>query len=470
MKLPSLFVIAAALAASTASAERLPNVVVLFADDQGYSDVGVFGAEGFATPNLDRMAAEGRKFTDFYVAQPVCGASRAALLTGCYPNRIGISGAPGPGSRIGISADEVTLAELVKQRGYATAMFGKWHLGDAPQFLPTRHGFDEYFGLPYSNDMWPFHPTAPKDRYPPLPLIEGEEVIATNPDQSQLTRQYTERAVQFIEKQKDTPFFLYVAYAMPHVPLFASEEFVGTTERGLYGDVIAEIDWSAGEILKKIDSLGLGEDTLVVYTSDNGPWLSYGEHGGTAKPLREGKGTTWEGGVREPCLMRWTGTIPAGTTCSEPAMTIDILPTVAAMTGAELPEHKIDGKNILPLMTGGSDAESPHQVLYFYYKNNDLEALRSGDWKLHLPHSYRSLKPGMPVATGGTPHPYIQRQTGTELYNLADDLGETTDVAADHPEVIERLLALAEQARADLGDRLTKRPPGGDVRPAGRLP
>ena len=316
-----------------AETSKTPNVVLVFADDLGYADLSCYGAKGYRTPNLDRLAAEGVKFTDFYVPQAVCSASRTALLTGCYPNRVGILGALGPKNRHGINDDETTLGEVFKSRGYATAIYGKWHLGHHPQFLPPRHGFDEYFGLPYSNDMWPKHPEA-KHAFPDLPLIEGEKTIALNPDQSQLTTQYAEHAVSFIERHRDQPFFVYLAHSMPHVPLFVSDKYQGRTERGLFGDVIEEVDWSVGQILATLEKLKLDEQTLVIFTSDNGPWLSYGDHAGSAEPLREGKGTSFDGGVREPCVMRWPGRIPPGAVCHEPAMTIDLLPTLAKLIGA----------------------------------------------------------------------------------------------------------------------------------------
>src|SRR5262249_909147 len=334
------------------------------------------------TPHLDRMAREGVRFTDFYVAQPVCSASRAALLTGCYPNRIGILYAILPSDRHGISDKEMTLAEVLKSRGYATAIYGKWHLGHRPKFLPTRHGFDEYFGLPYANDM--FH-QEPDDNYPAdLPLMEGEKVVGLNPDQTKLTTLYTERAVKFIEQNKNRPFFLYVPHAMPHVPLHVSNKFKGKSKQGLYGDVIMEIDWSVGEILAALKKHDLDSNTLVIYTSDNGPWLAFGNHAGSAGPLREGKMTTWEGGVRMPCIMRWPGKIPGGSVCREPVMSIDILPTMGKLAGAELPKLPIDGLDIWPLISGKPGARSPHEALYFYWFNH-LQAVRSGRWKLHLP-------------------------------------------------------------------------------------
>ena len=448
------------LLASTFATAAPPNVVIIFTDDQGYADVGSFGAQGFTTPHLDRMAREGRRFTDWHAAQAVCSASRAALLTGCYPNRIGIHGALGPGSKTGLSDAEMTLARLVKQRGYATAIFGKWHLGDRPQFLPTRHGFDEYFGLPYSGDMWPHHPEAKAGTYPPLPLYDGEKQAKTDltpEDQEQLTTQYAERAVSFIERNKERPFFLYVTPNMPHVPLFVSAKFKGKSARGLYGDVIMEIDWLVGEILGALKKNGLDENTLVIFSSDNGPWLSYGNHAGSAGPLREGKGTSFEGGHREPCIARWPGKIPAGTVCEEPAMTIDLFPTIARLTGAALPAHQIDGLDIWPLFTGEPGAKNPHAAYLFYYAQNELQAVRSGDWKLFFPHSARTML-GQDPGKDGTPGKYRALRVAHELYNLRDDLGETRDLAAENPAIVQRLEALAEQARAELGDTLTKRP------------
>ena len=338
---------------TASAADRPPNIVIVFSDDQGYGDVGCFGAQGFATPNLDRLARDGRRFTNFHVAQPVCSASRTALLTGCYPNRIGIHGALGPKDVVGIADGETTLAQLLKRQGYATGMAGKWHLGHHPSFLPVHHGFDEYLGLPYSNDMWPFHPEAKPGSYPPLPLIEGDRTINPNVtanEQAQLTGLYTERAVSFINRHKEHPFFFYLAHSMPHVPLHVGEGFRGKSKQGLYGDVIQEIDASVGNVLEALEANGLEKDTLVIFTTDNGPWLSYGDHAGTAGPLREGKGTCWEGGVRVPCIMRWPGKIPAGTESNAMLMTIDLLPTIARLVGAQLPEHAIDGLDVWPLL------------------------------------------------------------------------------------------------------------------------
>jgi arylsulfatase len=451
-----------------------PNIVLIFTDDQGYGDVGVFGAKGFATPHLDRLAREGCKFTNFHVAQPVCSASRAALLTGCYPNRLGIHGALGPLAKHGLHEGEMTLAELLKQKGYATGMAGKWHLGRPPQFLPTHHGFDEYLGLPYSNDMWPSHPEAPRSTYPPLPLIEGDQVIdseVTPAEQAQLTTSYTERAVKFIERNKDRPFFFYLAHSMPHVPLHVSDKFKGKSKQGLYGDVIMEIDWSVGEVMQALKKFNLEDNTWVIFTSDNGPWLSYGNHAGSAGPLREGKGTAWEGGTRVPCIMRWPGKIAPDTTNDRMLMTIDLFPTIAKVGGADLPKHKIDGLDVWPLIAGQKGATNPHAAYFSYYRQNELHAVTTGDgrWKLYFPHTFNSLT-GRAGGTNGIPAKYQQRKlVAPELYDLQHDLGETTDVAAANPEVVQRLLALAETARTDLGDALTKRL-GSGGRPPGRAP
>jgi arylsulfatase A len=446
-----------------AASARPPNVVIIFCDDLGYADIAPFGGST-PTPHLSRFAREGMRFTDFYAAQAVCSASRAALLTGCYPNRVGIQGALGPRARVGLNPSELTIAEILKARGYATAIYGKWHLGDAPQFLPTRHGFDEWFGIPYSNDMWPLHPQSPTN-YPPLPLYENERVVELMPDQRQFTTQFTERAVNFIERHRSKPFFLYVPHPLPHVPLYVSAKFNGASGRGLYADVIQEIDWSVGQILAALKRNGLDDNTLVVFTSDNGPWLLYGSHAGNATPLREGKGTTWDGGQRVPCLMRWPGKIPANTTCRELTLTMDLLPTIAKLAGTHAPTDRvIDGRDLWPLMSGQPGARSPHDAFYYYW-GQGLEAVRSGPWKLHFAHDYAHLAtPG----GGGWPGKYTRPKINGALYHLEKDLSEQHDVAAQHPDVVARLEALAERARADLGDALTKRP-AQNARPAGKL-
>ncbi len=444
-------------------AQAAPNIVLIYCDDLGYADLGCFGAKGWQTPHLDQMAKEGVRCTDFHTAAAVCSASRAALLTGCYPQRVSILGALGPTAKHGIAANEKLLPELLKEQGYATAIFGKWHLGHHPQFLPTRHGFDRYFGLPYSNDMWPKHPTS--KNFPDLPLIEGEKTIELNPDQTQLTTWYTERAVKFIEEQQKEPFFVYLPHSMPHVPLFVSEKHRGKSEQGLLGDVIMEIDWSVGQILATLKRLNLDENTLVLFSSDNGPWLSYGNHAGSAGVFREGKGTTWEGGQRVPFVARWPGKIPAGKTCDEFCSTLDVLPTCVKLTGGKVPTDRIiDGQDIWPLLSQPG-AKSPHEVFYYYW-DTGLEAVRSGEWKLHFPHVYRSLQGA--AGKDGLPNGYLQAKTELALYNLKSDPGEKSNVADNNADVVARLQKLAEAAREDLGDSLTKRA-GKNRRPADQL-
>lgn len=458
-------------AAALADAAK-PNVVVIFMDDMGYADVSCFGAQGYETPNIDRLAKEGRKFTNFHVAQAVCSASRTALLTGCYPNRIGIHGALGPQSKIGIHTDEMTLAEVAKQKGYATAAVGKWHLGHLPPFLPTKHGFDEYYGLPYSNDMWPYHPEA-KKAFPVLPMVENDKIVdadVTAEDQTHLTTDYTAKAVSFIERSKDKPFLLYLAHSMVHVPLFVSDKFKGKSGKGLFADVMMEVDWSVGQVLDTLDKNGLTENTWVIFSSDNGPWLSYGDHAGSSGPLREGKGTAWEGGTRVTGLMRWPGQIPANTTSDAMMMTIDILPTLAGRIGAELPKHPIDGKDVWPLIVGGPEVKNPHDCYAFYYEQNQLQAISTGDgqWKLHLPHQYRSMGE-QPKATGGIPGKYKQvKISELELYDLYTDISESKNIAAQNTEIVSQLQAKAKAVRAELGDSLMKLPKGSGTREPGR--
>lgn len=458
---------------TSANAPR-PNVIIIYMDDMGYADIGPFGGDQTITPNLNQLAADGRRFTDFYVAQAVCSASRASLMTGCYNVRIGIMGALGPKSRIGLNPSETTLAEVCRSQGYATACFGKWHLGHSRQFLPLQQGFDQYYGLPYSNDMWPFHPEVlhlPMEErlkaWPQLPLYEGNDVIdpeVTAEEQTLLTRQYTERAVAFIESSRSRPFFLYLPHTMVHVPLFAGEQFRGKTGKGTFADVVAEIDWSVGRIVDTLRRLGLEQNTLLVFTSDNGPWLSYGNHAGSAGSLREGKGTMFDGGCRVPCLMKWPAAIPPGTVCHEPAMTIDLLPTVAELIGAPPPELPIDGLSIAPLMLG-EHQKSPHEALYFYW-GPELQAVRSGPWKLHFPHAYRTLA-GKSGGRDGMPARYQNANIEESLFDLASDPGESRNVASEHPEIVARLKTLADLARNELGDTNRK---GRGFRPAGADP
>lgn len=461
------------LACEGAEPEK-PNVVIILMDDMGYADVGCFGAQGYETPNIDRLAAEGRKFTNYHVAQPVCSASRASLLTGCYPNRIGIHGALGPDARHGLAKGELTLAELVKQKGYATLAVGKWHVGSLPQFLPQQHGFDHYYGLPYSNDMWPYHPQAKPGRFPKLPMIEDDRVVdaeVTPEEQTKLTTDYTTRGVRFIEENKDRPFFLYLAHSMVHVPLFVSKKHEGTTGRGLFADVMAEVDWSVGQIMEILKKNKLEEKTWVIFTSDNGPWLSYGKHAGSAAPLREGKGTCWEGGTRVSCLMKWPGHIPSGTTTDTMLMSIDILPTLARVIGGKLPDHRIDGLDCWPVICGEREAKNPHDFYAYYYQNNQLQAIVSGDgrWKLQLPHAYNSLPTGQPAATGGKPVLYnVKRIENAELYDLYADISESRNLAEQQPQEVTKLQKYAQEIRADLGDSLKKMPRGSGTREAGK--
>ena len=461
------------ITSACAQHRRPPNIVLVFIDDLGYGDIGAYGASGFSTPNLDRLASEGKRFTDFYASQAVCSASRASLLTGCYAERVSIRGALGPFAEVGLSAEEETIADLLRDRGYATGMVGKWHLGHHEEFLPLQHGFDEYLGVPYSNDMWPVdYDGSPvteghKSTYPPLPLIDGNETAETIDDledQATLTTRYTERAVDFIQRHEHDPFFLYLAHSMPHVPLGVSDKFRGHSSQGLFGDVIEEIDWSVGQVMATLDQLGLAEDTFVFFTSDNGPWLNYGNHAGSTGGLREGKGTAFEGGPRVPAVVRWPGKIAPGTVSNVLASTLDLLPTIAAISGASLPEKPIDGLNILPLLVD-QEASSPRTRFYFYY-TAELRGVREGKWKRvyqHRTRSYEGVEPG----NDGYPGPYEFPTVPTALYDLENDVGETTDVSADFPDIVARLDALAELARETLGDELTDRE-GSEVRPPGQ--
>jgi arylsulfatase A len=460
--LPCLAVLACAI---TVSAAERPNIIVIFADDLGYNDLGCFGAQEIETPQLDRMAEEGRRFTDFYVGGPTCTPSRAALLTGCYPVRAGFNDAIAlqtdgrispsrvlwANSKYGLHTDEVTVAEVLRDAGYATGMIGKWHLGDAPKFNPVHHGFDEFFGVPYSNDMKPYY------------YLRGAERLSEPVDRDNQIRRYTEEARAFIRKHRDGPFFLYFAHAMPHTPLAASEKFQGKSERGRYGDAVQEIDWSVGQILDSLRELDVADNTLVVFTSDNGPWHPRGEDGGSAFPLRGAKGSTYEGGVRVPCIMWWPNTIPPATVSPQVAATMDFLPTFAALAGAVPPSDRtIDGHDIRPLLTD-DNARSPWKSLYYYF-GNELHAVRSGPWKLraenHLLNEniyhFRRVPGSAEVAIPAA------------LYNLHRDLGEQKSVLNDHPKIAKRLQGYLDKARADLGDALTAVDPT-NARPTGRI-
>ena len=439
---------------NTKSAHRPPNFIVIFCDDLGYGDVGCFGSNKHRTPNIDKMADEGMRLTSFYVTSGVCTPSRSSLMTGCYPRRVNMhQNDTGlcvlfPVNKKGLNPDEITIADLLKQKGYATCCIGKWHLGDQPQFLPTKQGFDQYFGIPYSNDMG-----GRKDsNRPPLPLVQNEKVIEAPVDQDTLTKRYTEEAIKFITANKDKPFFLYLPHSMPHNPVHASEKFRGKSANGRYGDAVEEIDFSTGQILATLKKLNLDQQTLVLFTSDNGASNRFGGGNG---PLRGHKGSTWEGGMREPCVVRWPGKIPAGKTCDEIATTMDLLPTFARLAGTKPPTDRIiAGKDIRPLLFGKQGAKSPHEAFY-YYQIDQLQAVRSGRWKLHLPLKLKKRNWGK-----GTPNTELQ------LYDLKTDIGETNNLADKYPEVVHTLVFYAEKARADLGDVDRK---GKGQRPAGRV-
>ncbi len=427
-----------------------PNIILINCDDLGYGDLGCYGSQVNKTPHLDRMAAEGMRFDDFYMASPLCSPSRGAMLTGCYPRRIGFGTFEGlgvlfPGQGVGLNPDEITIAEILKSQGYATRIVGKWHCGDQPEFLPTRHGFDSYYGLPYSNDMGLQASVLPHGRpMPPLPLLRDEEVIEEQPDQASLTSRYVEECVRFMREHRDRPFFLYFAHMHVHLPHYVPWRFLKSAVNGPYGAAVECIDWSVGVLLYELKRLGLDGQTLVIFTSDNG---SRGDRGGSNQPLKGGKFNTWEGGLRVPCIMRWPGVIPAGSVNRELVTALDFLPTLARLAGAEPPTDRIiDGQDIRPLLFGEPGATSPHEA-FFYYLGDRLQAVRSGPWKLHVWRDGGAL---------------------CELYNLAEDIGETRDVAADHPDVVRRLQALAEAMREDIGDAATG-VPGRNCRPVGRV-
>jgi arylsulfatase A-like enzyme len=427
----------------------------------GYGDIGPFGSKLNRTPNLDRMAAEGVKLTSFYAA-PVCTPSRAQMMTGCYAKRVSMPNVIFPSCPTGLSTQEKTVAALLKARGYATMCIGKWHLGDQPEFLPTQHGFDHYLGLPYSNDMGgPVRPAKGKGKVgrrppPPLPLVQDAQVIEAPADQSKLTARYTREAVKFITANKDRPFFLYFPHTAVHVPLHPGEAFAGKSANGAYGDWVEEVDWSVGRVLAALRDLKLERNTLVLFTSDNGPWLTQGKNGGVAGPLRGGKGSTWEGGMREPTIAWWPDKIPAGTVCDAPASEIDVLPTLVRLAGGDVPTDRvIDGRDIWPLMAGQSQ-QSPHEAL-FYFNGNQLQAVRCGPWKLAIaPQSEATAKKSPPIPAS---------LESPRLYNLDSDLGETTDVAAQHADVVKRLQGHVAKMDADLGVKGV----GPGVRPCGRV-
>lgn len=455
-----------------------PNIIIINMDDMGYGDTEPYGMTGISTPNFNRLAKEGMRFTHFNSAQAVCSASRSALLTGCYPNRIGMQGALMPWSDKALNPQEETIASLLKKAGYETGMLGKWHLGARPPYFPTYYGFNSYYGLPYSNDMWPVDhdgnvvtdTSKSTSKFPWLPVINGEKqvgTIRTFADQEQLTPMLTEKAVSFIKKNKTRPFFLYLAHPMPHIPLAASARFKGKSALGTFGDVIMELDWSVGEVMNTLDKEGLSKKTILIVTSDNGPWLIYGNHGGSSGGFREGKGTVWDGGTRVPCLIRWPGQVETGSICSQLLTNMDLLPTISAAAGADLPVKKIDGMNFLPLLLGKTKT-GPREVFYYYYEANNLKAVRYKNWKLILQHNSRSYSAsnnrGKDRRSGST----ARVEVGQALYDLAHDPGEAYDVQKLYPDTVKKIMEFVEIARDDLGDDLTHRK-GKNLRPAAKL-
>lgn len=434
-----------------------PNFIIIFTDDQGYEDLGCFGSPLIKTPEIDKMAAEGARFSSFYSANAICSASRAALLTGRYPSRNGVFHVYYPGVNKGLNPEEVTIAEVLKPAGYRTAIIGKWHLGDRPQFLPTTQGFDSYFGIPYSNDMWinkdqQFAEDAQffdgytleqvqsgeagkrKDRGGKVPLMRDDKIIEYPVDQTYITKRYTDEAMQIITESKlaDQPFFIYLAYSMPHVPLYMAPEFAGKSERGPYGDTIEEMDFHVGRLLDHLKTVGADKDTLVIFTSDNGPWKLSGERGGSALPLRGAKFSTYEGGHRVPCVMWWPGTIPAGTDTTEIATTLDFMPTLAALAGAELPQDRIlDGNDITAMLKAGQQGKSDYDR-FFYWSKKNITALRMGDMKLRIKLDNKTKERGQ-----------------SELFNLSEDISESNNLAAKMPEVVEEMTKIMLQAEAD---------------------
>ncbi len=456
---------ALAAPAKTANSKKgaKPNFIVIYADDQGYGDLGCYGSKTLKTPHIDKMCAEGMKFTDFYVTAPVCSPTRSSLMTACYPRRVGMhQHVLFPNSTRGLNPKEITIAELLKKQGYATACVGKWHMGHQKKFLPTSQGFDYYYGVPFSNDMWlPANMTyAPDAKLPDdlddakrksgehkrstVPLMRNEEVIEYPANQPELTERYTQEVVKFITANKSGPFFVYLPHTMPHYPLHVSEKFKGKSGAGVFGDVIACIDWGVGEILKALKDLGIDDNTLVIYTSDNGPAA------GSAGPLRGKKGSTWEGGMREPCVMRWPGKIPARSTCCELSTIMDLLPTLTRLAGGQAPTDRvIDGKDIFPLMTGEPDARSPYEAFYYHTSRGQLAAVRCGKWKLHI-------KPVQPRRKQNQPKP--KPITGVQLYDLSTDINEATNLADKHPDVVKKLTELLTNFDKEIESNL--RPPG----------
>jgi arylsulfatase A-like enzyme len=440
-----------------------PNVIIINMDDMGYGDTEPYGMTGIATPNFNKMAQQGMRLTHFNAAQAVCSPSRAALLTGAYPNRLGLHHALMPWATIALNPAEETIASLLKQNGYATAMLGKWHLGAKPPYLPIHYGFDSFYGIPYSHDMWPVDyngdpakPGTQLAKYPVLPILNGDKMvdsIKNLADQAALNGKLTKRAIDFIGKNQHQPFFLYFAQPMPHVPLAASAKFKGKSDLGLFGDVIMELDWAIGEIIKTLDRYKLSENTILIVTSDNGPWVRFGNHAGSAGGFREGKGTAWEGGTRVPCLIRWKGKIQAGSIFSGLLTNMDILPTLCNLTSSALPKKRIDGIDFSSVLLGKT-LKSPRDVFYYYYDENSLKAVRYQNWKLVLPHPTQSYTTGV-LGKDGQSGTTTNINAKFALYDLAHDPGEVYDVQSQYPDQVKKIMTYVEQARADLGDDLT---------------
>jgi len=431
---------------------KRPNVILINCDDLGYGDLGCYGSTVNRTPALDRMAAEGVRFTDYHVMSPVCSASRAALMTGCYPQRVGMPGVLFPGQPLGLHPDEITIADVLGAQGYRTKIVGKWHCGDQPAFLPTNHGFDEYYGLPYSNDMGIQGPAEKRAARVPLPLMRNGEVIQQQPDQRGLTERYMEQCVRFIRDHREGPFFLYLAHMYVHVPLFVPQRFLKTSRNGGYGGAVECIDWVAEVLFHELERLGIDGETLVIFTSDNGSRA--GGEGGSNAPLRGTKGTTWEGGQRVSFIVRWPGRVPEGGVCDELVTSMDLMPTLARLAGATEPrDRRIDGRDIAPLLFGEPGARSPHEVFYYYIRDR-LEAVRKGKWKLHLAKGAMFAREAEPL---------------NALYDLDRDVGEERNVFDEHPDVVAELMEVAEEAREDLGDTI-KGVAGKGCRPVGEVP
>lgn len=478
--IPLLFTLGASAASITDGNKPAPppNIVIILMDDMGYADPVCYGGGPYQTPNIDKLAAQGLRFTDFYAAQPICTASRSALLTGCYPTRIGISGAIDHNAKFALNPDEQTIAELLKSKGYKTGMVGKWHLGHKEPYLPLQNGFDEFYGLPYSNDMWAYDYEGKKwqdstfwrAQYPPLPLIEGNKtvkIIDSFDGQDQLTTDYTNRAISFIRRNKNNPFFLYLAHAMVHVPLGVSEKFKGKSGAGMFGDVMEEVDWSVGEVMKTLEQYHLLENTIVIFTSDNGPWLTFGNHAGSTGGLREGKATIFDGGLKVPCIISWPGHVKPATVSNQLLTNMDLLPTIVNITRAAKPTKKIDGVDFTELLLGNAQ-RSPRDELAYYHNKNNLKAIRKGKWKLVFPAETETYE--APATIGGDRYPgkYATVKVPLALYNLAIDPGEDRDVKDQYPEIVKQLQEVADKYRRMLGDGLNNIE-GTEIRPAAQL-